>query len=228
MPKAISVNTALTLEKNPPLFPFAAAAVTSGAVGATRDNVVPMHDAVLTENKDPKPGVGCVWCWHVAAAGDGGLGLPRLQDFLPTPLVVAFGLEQDKRDYIDIEGGDSYPCVSSDWSRPSDKGLLCIRAPIFFDSWNATGSKSWNQAAQGCIVVARRGGDAFETTTRNAEKAGAVGVVILDDRERWDDDFEMTLETRGVPPRIPAVLVPKRAEAVLTGTQRSYAVIVRR
>lgn len=215
-------------DKNPPLFPSAAA-----AIGAEFDFPVSLNEPRISEKPEPlpMPGVGCLWCWQVAAVGDGDKGLmPSLQDILPRSILTALhlGQAQNPRDYLDIEGGDSFPTVSADWSFPSEEGLLCIRAPLFFDVWNASGSKVWGRAAQGCIVVARRGSDFFEVTARNAESAGAVALVILDDRQEWDDDYEMTLETDGPPPRIPAVLVPKRAESLLTGATKQYAVIARR
>lgn len=211
-------------DKNPPLFPSAAA-----AMAADIHSPVSAHNAMLLDDTSAPPGVGCLWCWQVAAAGDGGLGMPRFQDFLPQPLLAAFRLDKEESDYLDILGGDSFPGVSAEWSAPNSKGQLCNRAPLFFDAWNASGSKVWGRAAAGSIVVARRGPGFFETITRNAEKAGAVAVVILDDRDEWDEDFELSLNEIGrMPPRIPAVLVPKRAESVLTAGQKCYAVIARR
>lgn len=212
---------------SPPLFPSAAALAVSA-----NDGLRPVHEAPLKESCSHPggvpPGVGCLWCWHVAAAGDGGLSMPRLQDFLPQPLAAALGMERSEQDYLDVEGAESFPAVSAEWSALSAKGLLCSRAQLFFDVWNASGSKLWGQAAAGKIIVVRRGAHAFETITRNAETSGAAAVVILDDREEWNDDIEMGLESKRSPPRIPAILVPKRAESVLTGSDKRFAVIVRR
>lgn len=227
----VRVHTNMAQGKSPPLFPSVAAAV--GAESAFGEPIV-VHEATLTENRDPMPGMGCLWCWQVHTAAtasqsveDGRSGMAGLLDFLPGPLAYALGLDQ-KRDYLEIEGGDSFPAISADWSVPNAKGALCSHAPLFFDVWNATGSKGWGRGARGSIVVARRGPDLFETTTRRAEAAGAVAVVFLDDREEWDDDLEMTLDSAGAPPGIPAVLVPKRAESILTGTEKFSAIITRR
>ncbi|CAE7867606.1 hypothetical protein AK812_SmicGene30101 [Symbiodinium microadriaticum] len=134
------------------------------------------------------------------------------------PTVVAV----DTADYLEVDGQEPLGCVAADWSErllrmryKSEVGVLC-EAPAHYSQKNEFGLNAWGPEARGKVVVAVRGEVEFETMARRAEDAGAVGLVIVDNEDEWEDDFEMTLEERHrPPPAVPAVLVPKSARSRL-------------
>lgn len=156
-----------------------------------------------------------------AAAGDGGY---------PVPTFVV----DDKVDYLEVDGHEPIAGISADWSdRHLDRkgdGPLCQPAPLHFDSANSSGRSAWGQKARGAVVVALRGEVEFEVMARRAEASGASGLVIVDNEDEWEDDWEMTQDdARRPPPAVPAVLVPKKCgELLCSGREGLKASISRR
>mmetsp|Transcript_6320 Transcript_6320/g.10672 ORF Transcript_6320/g.10672 Transcript_6320/m.10672 type:complete len:238 (+) Transcript_6320:57-770(+) len=185
------------------------------------ENCLVYDDVVLNDLK-VTPGAGCLWCWQ---ANTTGACKPAWHDLLPRPLADLF---REKVDFLDVEGEKPVAAVSADWSTARTGGSLCSRAPLLFDPWNVDGSKVWSKAAKGTIVVARRGADDFGAVTRNAEAAGAVALVLVDDDDEWVGDWQMTLDACGKAPSIPAVLVPKFMEELLCSDRPLFASINRR
>ncbi|CAE7464040.1 unnamed protein product [Symbiodinium pilosum] len=134
------------------------------------------------------------------------------------PAVVAVGTA----DFLEIDGQEPLSCVPADWSErilkmryKSEVGVLC-EAPMHYSQKNEFGLRPWGSEAKGKVVVAIRGEVEFETLARRAEESRAVGLVIVDNEDEWDGDFEMTLEERHrPPPGVPAVLVPKTSRSKL-------------
>ncbi|CAE7340615.1 unnamed protein product [Symbiodinium natans] len=134
------------------------------------------------------------------------------------PTVVAVGTA----DFLEVNGQEPLGCVAADWSErllrlrcKSEVGVLC-EAPAHYSQRNEYGLHSWGPEAQGKVVVAVRGEVEFETLARRAEDSGAVGIVIIDNEDEWETDFEMTLDDpHRPPPAVPAVLVPKTARSRL-------------
>lgn len=112
-----------------------------------------------------------------------------------TPLTVA---ALKTCDYLELENKDPIACVHADWShrvlkrKKLEVGVLC-EGPLLFDAANADGACTWAAAAQK-IVVAIRGEEEFESMARRAEASGAVGLVVVDNEDVFDDDFEMASE----------------------------------
>lgn len=221
---------------NAPLFPSAAAAAGSGPPGRSRppSNVWGPNTTVMGYDESERftaseghdgpiaPGAGCLWCWHV---GNNGSNWPAWRDLLPAPLSSFL---RERMDYLDIEGYDTFPAASAEWSKPSATGLVCRRAPVTFDPWNVNGAKAWSKAASGTIVVARRGAESFETVTKNAQRAGALAVIFVDEEEPLDTSIELCLESSSPTPIIPAIMVGKASEDPLCSGRQLYASIIRR
>ncbi|CAJ1339072.1 unnamed protein product [Effrenium voratum] len=132
-------------------------------------------------------------------------------------------------DFLQINGQE-VGCVQAEWSgrvlkrKKQEVGVLC-EAPIHFEAQNAAGASTW-KAAEGKIVVAQRGDEEFDAMARRAETSGAVGLVVVDSHETFEDDFEMAAEDPRRPPPVPAVLVPKSWQPMLRSGEA--ATMVRR
>merc|ERR1712136_129432 len=134
---------------------------------------------------------------------------------------------KSKKYFLEIDGLKPVETVPAVWNHcavPRDKasGLLC-EAPLLFDENNRTGRGVWGKAGEGCIVIAYRGDECFETITRNAQLSQAVGVVLI------NNAFELSRELgrhegKRPPPGIPAVCAPKGFGELLSsarGTTRA-------
>mmetsp|Transcript_5108 Transcript_5108/g.8927 ORF Transcript_5108/g.8927 Transcript_5108/m.8927 type:complete len:395 (-) Transcript_5108:273-1457(-) len=142
-------------------------------------------------------------------------------------------------DFLEIDGQPSISGCSARWCPrriTSFGGALCAKAPLLFDPANPSGLKVWGQEATGAIVVARRGAS-FDHIARNAELAGAVGLVIIDNRDVWKQDTELCPRPGASPNAgdlakpevtIPTILVPKDCEIDVCGRAGASAAIVRR
>ena len=135
-------------------------------------------------------------------------------------------------DYLELQNQEPIACVGADWSerllkrkKKTEVGVLC-EAPLLFDERNANGSRTWRDAS-GKIVVAKRGDEEFEAMARKAESSGAVGLVIVDNEEVFEDDFEMASEDPYRPLSVPAVLVPKTYSELLCGRAKEARVVRR-
>eukprot|EP00403_Amphidinium_massartii_P027412 CAMPEP_0178401734 /NCGR_PEP_ID=MMETSP0689_2-20121128/16458_1 /TAXON_ID=160604 /ORGANISM="Amphidinium massartii, Strain CS-259" /LENGTH=335 /DNA_ID=CAMNT_0020022571 /DNA_START=156 /DNA_END=1163 /DNA_ORIENTATION=+ len=137
-----------------------------------------------------------------------------------------------------IGQGEPVPGCSSEWTRKikprRNNGQICGLAPIFFDENNQDGLGRWPTQARSAILVARRGAS-FELLARNAERAGATALVIVNNRDEWDEDFEIKQEKppiQDTPPAVPTILVPSRLEPLLCGGASGFrtfrAVLVRK
>eukprot|EP00747_Dinoflagellata_sp_TGD_P167384 gnl/TRDRNA2_/TRDRNA2_191709_c0_seq1.p1 gnl/TRDRNA2_/TRDRNA2_191709_c0~~gnl/TRDRNA2_/TRDRNA2_191709_c0_seq1.p1 ORF type:complete len:190 (+),score=35.46 gnl/TRDRNA2_/TRDRNA2_191709_c0_seq1:35-604(+) len=126
-------------------------------------------------------------------------------------------VEDDRLHYLEVEGQEPVAGVPADWSRFVIKGnLLCSSASVYFDQANPLARKVWGTDARGKIVVALRGEVEFDTMAYRAEKAGAVGLIVVDNEDVFEDDWEMTVEDPHKPaPKVPALLVPRRMQEVL-------------
>lgn len=120
----------------------------------------------------------------------------------------------DSKHYLELAGEPPVVCVNADWSVTLAGGVLCHKSPIVHDPANADGGQVWGPLAKGIVVVSCRGDVQFEDMARNAEKAGAVGLVVVDNEDIFEDDWVMTADALPYP-RLPTVLVPKRLGARL-------------
>ncbi|CAK9073748.1 unnamed protein product [Durusdinium trenchii] len=134
-------------------------------------------------------------------------------------------------DYLELQNQEPVACVHADWSerllkrKKLEVGVLC-EAPLLFDERNANGSRTWRDAS-GKIVVAKRGEEEFEAMARRAESSGAVGLVVVDNEDVFDDDFEMASEDPYRPLSVPAVLAPKACAELLYGRAKEARVVRR-
>lgn len=145
-----------------------------------------------------------------------------------TPLTVA---ALKTCDYLELENKDPIACVHADWShrvlkrKKLEVGVLC-EGPLLFDAANADGACTWAAAAQK-IVVAIRGEEEFESMALRAEASGAVGLVVVDNEDVFDDDFEMASEDPHRPLSVPAVLARKAYKDLLCAKAKEARVVRR-
>lgn len=157
---------------------------------------------------------------RLMAATAGGPSFAGLQSLLPDN--VSYYLRK-RVDFLEIDGEMPISAVSSDWSWQfvGRDGAMCELSPIIFDETNAHGASVWGPAMEGAIAVTLRGRRSFEAMARNAEAAGAAGLVVINQKSAWDESFQMCLDSPGfagiylAPPKIPAILVPKSAKELL-------------
>mmetsp|Transcript_82974 Transcript_82974/g.231504 ORF Transcript_82974/g.231504 Transcript_82974/m.231504 type:complete len:178 (-) Transcript_82974:104-637(-) len=145
--------------------------------------------------------------------------MPRLRALIPRSLS---DLLRSAVDFLEVEGEAPMATASADWtwSLVGPDGVACPSAPVVFDPKNVSGAERWGADAQGAIVVAQRGTCSFQAMVRCAEDAGAAALVVVDNSEVWEGRIQMSLETGVagfylVPPRLPAVLVPRHAGELL-------------
>eukprot|EP00931_Biecheleriopsis_adriatica_P110821 TRINITY_DN85151_c0_g1_i1.p1 TRINITY_DN85151_c0_g1~~TRINITY_DN85151_c0_g1_i1.p1 ORF type:complete len:188 (-),score=51.90 TRINITY_DN85151_c0_g1_i1:45-608(-) len=139
-------------------------------------------------------------------------------------------------DYLEVAGEEPIAGVHADWSEKllrsrglGKDGPLCEMSPVYFDVKNSGGTANWGPEARGRLVVTLRGDTEFEVMARRAEASGAVGLVIVDNLDVFEDDWEMASEDpRRPPPGVPAVLVPKHCEKLLCKGSELQARLLRR
>mmetsp|Transcript_116285 Transcript_116285/g.340202 ORF Transcript_116285/g.340202 Transcript_116285/m.340202 type:complete len:218 (+) Transcript_116285:94-747(+) len=160
----------------------------------------------------------------------------RMDEWPGPPRPSRFMAQEDDDDEVDcvvIEGREPVPAVSADWNEAlarKDTEDLCQMAPVLFDVVNADGGDEWGDDAKGAIVVALRDEVEFEDMARFAEDSGAVGLIVVDNEEVFEDDWEMTWDRPDkAAPKIPAVLVPKPVgDHLCSGQPDLRAKIIRR
>eukprot|EP00930_Biecheleria_cincta_P089815 TRINITY_DN7915_c0_g1_i1.p2 TRINITY_DN7915_c0_g1~~TRINITY_DN7915_c0_g1_i1.p2 ORF type:complete len:214 (-),score=54.28 TRINITY_DN7915_c0_g1_i1:154-750(-) len=135
-----------------------------------------------------------------------------------------------KADYLQVEGKERVRGIGAEWNakllrqrgaapgveKGLEKGPLCPLTPLYFEEKNRLGMSNWGTGARGALIVAVRGEVEFETMARRAEACGARGLVVVDDNDVWEDDWDIAVDDpRRPPPAVPIVVVPKTWEEVL-------------